>query len=262
MIPPLNTVEIKSAASNLFSSADTGPNTDANPMLKRLFRSGMDFLLHVFNLSWYLHSFPSIWKYLSLFPSIKWESLSTLLLPSGLSLSPPASQSFLNDLSRLLFFLEYNFILSPRQAGFRPGPSTLDQILFLSQSISDGFSKPMPESRTILATIDFSKAFGSVWHSALFHKLISASLNLFFLIDALTWFFKITKVALFESVEVFCKDPFLAVYFSLSSSMISLLLCLLPSAVFCLLTVWPFVPTPLSSFVVEATQGALIRLNL
>ena len=75
-------------------------------------------------------------------------------------------------LSRLLFFLESNCILSPRQAGFRPGRSTLDQILYLSQSISDGFNKPRPGYRTILSTIDFSKAFDSVWHPALFHKLI------------------------------------------------------------------------------------------
>ena len=79
-------------------------------------------------------------------------------------------------LSRLLFFLESNSILSPHQAGFRPGGSTLDQILYLSQFISDGFNKPWPGSRTILSTIDFSKAFDSVWHPALFHKLISAGL--------------------------------------------------------------------------------------
>ena len=79
-------------------------------------------------------------------------------------------------LSRLLFFLESNSILSPHQARFRPGRSTLDQILFLSQSISDGFNKPRPGSQTILSTIDFSKAFNSVWYPALFHKLISAGL--------------------------------------------------------------------------------------
>ena len=80
----------------------------------------------------------------------------------------------------LLFFLESNFILSPRQAGFRPGQSTLDEILYLSQSISDGFNKPRPGSRTILSTIDFSKAFDSVLHPTLFHKLISAGLPLCF----------------------------------------------------------------------------------
>ena len=80
-------------------------------------------------------------------------------------------------LSRLFFFLEPNSILSPGQAGFRPGRSTLDQILYLSQSISDGFNKPRPGSRTILSNIDFSKAFDSVWHPAFFHKLISAGLH-------------------------------------------------------------------------------------
>ena len=58
------------------------------------------------------------------------------------------------------------------------------------------------------------------------------------------WFMKITKVIAFESVEVFCKDPFLAVFFSLSSSMIFRLLCLLPSAALFMLTIWPFGPPP------------------
>ena len=67
-------------------------------------------------------------------------------------------------------------------------------------------------------------------------------LNLFFLIGALAWFIKITKATLFESVEVFRKDPFLALYFSLSSTIIFRLLCLLPSAAFFTLTIWPFGP--------------------
>ena len=69
---------------------------------------------------------------------------------------------------RIPFFLESNSILSNRQASFRPGRSTLDQILFLSQLILDGFNKPRPGSQTILATIDFSKAYDSVWHPAFF----------------------------------------------------------------------------------------------
>ena len=69
-------------------------------------------------------------------------------------------------------------------------------------------------------------------------------LNLSFLIGALVWFFKITKVAPFEFVEVFRKDPFLAVLFSLSSLMIFLFLCLLPSAALFTLTILPFRPPP------------------
>ena len=116
-------------------------------------------------------------RHLLLFPSTRWESLSTLLLLSGLSLSPHAYQSFWNaSFYPVYSSLESNSILSSRQAGFRPGRSTLDQILYLSQFILDGFNKPRPGSRTILSTIDFSKAFDSVWHPALFHELISACL--------------------------------------------------------------------------------------
>ena len=93
---PFSSAEYLAAASNLTSSTAIGPDKVANPMLKHLPRSDMDFLLHIFNLSWSLHSFPSILKTSSIIPYTRWESLSTLLLPSGLSLSPSASQSFLN----------------------------------------------------------------------------------------------------------------------------------------------------------------------
>ena len=175
---PFSLAEFLAAASNLFSSTATGPEKVAYPMLKHLPRSGMDFLLHIFNLSWSLHSFPSIWKTSSIIPIHKVGKP----LDSPASFRPIFLTSCVSKLFEriilfgLLFFLESNSILSPRQTGFRPGQSTLDQILFLSQSISDGFNKPRPGSQTILSTIDFSKAFDSVWHRASFHKLISAGL--------------------------------------------------------------------------------------
>ena len=55
------------------------------------------------------------------------------------------------------------------------------------------------------------------------------------------------KVVPFESVEVFCKDPFLVLYFFLLSSMIFLLFCLLPSAALFMLTIWLFGPPPIRS---------------
>ena len=164
--------EFLAAASNLTPSTATGPDKVAYPMLKHLPRSGMDFLLHIFNLSWSSHSFPSIWKTSSIIPIHKMGKP----LDSPASLQPISLTSCISKLferiilSRLLFFLESNSILSPRQVGFCPGRSTLDQILYLSQSISDGFNKPRLGSRTILSTIDFSKAFHSVWHPALFDR--------------------------------------------------------------------------------------------
>ena len=170
--------EFLAAASNLSPSTATGPDKVAYPMLKHLPRSGMDFRLYIFNLSWSSHSFLSIWNTSSIIPIHKMgKPLNSPASFRPISLTSCVSKLFERIiLSRLLFFLESNSILSLRQAGFRPGRSTLDQIVYLSQSISDGFIKPRLGSWTILSTIDFSKAFDSVWHPALFHKLVSAGL--------------------------------------------------------------------------------------
>ena len=176
---PFSPAEFLAAASNLSSSTASGPDKVAYPMLKHLPRFGMDILLHIFNLSWSSHSFPSIWKTSSIISMHKMgKPLDSPASFRPISLTSCVSKLFERIiLSCFLFFLESNSILSLRQAGFRPGWSTLYQILYLSQSISDGSNKPRPGSRTILSTIDFPKAFDSVWHPALFHKLISAGLS-------------------------------------------------------------------------------------
>ena len=142
-------------------------------------------------------------------------------------------------LSSLLSEVQFHSV--SHQIGFRPGRSNPDHILYVSQSLSDGFNKSEPGSMTIRAAIDFSKAFDSVWHSAFFHKLISVGLSLLallvglnvsFLIDALGWLFKIIKFVRFKPVEVFREDPFLVLYFFLFLSIIFLLLCLLPQHFF------------------------------
>ena len=264
---PFSPAEFLAAASNLSSSTATGPDKVAYPMLNHLPRSDMDFLLHIFNLSWSSHSFPSIW-----FPYIRWESLSTLLLPSGLSLSPPAYQSCLNALFYPVYSSVWNLIpfFLLRQAGFSHGRSTLDQILYLSQSISDGFNKPRPGSRTILSTIDFSKAFDSVWHPALYHKLISAGLPPCFARWTQSFLSDRRACVVYQNHKSRCfrvrrgvpQGSVLGpVLFSL---FINDLPASLPSSVNCSLyaddlAIWstsPSVPTA-----VEATQGALFRLK-
>ena len=87
-------------------------------------------------------------------------------------------------------------------------------------------------------------------------------LNLSFLTGALVWFIKITKVVLFDSVEVFRKNPFFALYFF--SRFINDLPVSLPSSVRCSLyaddlAIWS--SSPSAPTAVEATQGALFRLE-
>ena len=269
---PFSLAENLVAASNLSSSTATGPDKVAYPMLTHLPRSGMDFLLHIFNLFWSLHSFPSIWKTSSIIPIHKMRKP----LDSSASLRPISLTSCVSKmferimLSRLLFFLESNFILSLRQAGFCPGQSTLDKVLYLSQSISDGFNKPRPGSRTILSAIDFSKAFDSVWHPALFHKLISAGLPSCFARWTQSFFSDRRACVIFQnhksrSFRVRRDVPQGSVLGPVLFSLFIINLpASLPSSVRCFLyadnlAIWsssPSVPTA-----VEATQGALFQLE-
>ena len=105
---PFSPAKFLASASNLSSSTATGPDKVAYPMLKHLPRSGIDFLLHIFNLSWFSHSFLSIWKTSSIiFIHIMGKPLD-LLLPSfrPMSLTSCVSKLFERiTLSCLLFFL-------------------------------------------------------------------------------------------------------------------------------------------------------------
>ena len=108
---PFSPAEFLATASNLISSTATGPDKVAYPMLKHLPRSGMDFLLHIFIFPGLHIPFLPSGRHLILFPSTRWESLSTLLLFSGLSLLSPAYQSCLNASFYLVYSCFWNLIL-------------------------------------------------------------------------------------------------------------------------------------------------------
>ena len=153
-------------------------------------------------------------------------------------------------LFRLHFFLESNSILFPaRSVSALDGLLSIKFCIILSPSRM-GLTNPGRDlgrscllliSRKLLTLSGIPPFSTNSFQLASLLALL-VRLNLSFLIGALAWFIKITKVVPFESVEVFRKDPFLALYFSLSSSMIFLFLCLLPSAVLFTLTIWSFGP--------------------
>ena len=125
---PFSPAEFLAAITNLFPITATGLEKVAYPMLKRFPRSRMDFLQHIFNLSWSLHFFLAIWKTSSIIPIHKMKK--PLDYPSflrAISLISCVSKVFERIiLSRLLFFLESNSIFSPSQGGLSPAQSPLD----------------------------------------------------------------------------------------------------------------------------------------
>ena len=223
-------------------------------MLKHLPRSGMDFLFHIFNLFRSSHSFPSIWKTSFIIPIHRMEKpLDSPAFFRPISLTSCVSKLFERIiLSRLLFFQNLiPFSLPARPVSALDGLHLIKFCAFLSP-FRMGLTNPGRALRRFsllsisleLLTLSSIPPFSTNSFRLASVLALLVGLNLSILIGALEWFCKATKAALFESVEVFRKDPFLALYFSLSSLMIFLLLCLLPSAALFTLTIWPFGPPP------------------
>ena len=60
--------------------------------------------------------------------------------------------------------------ISAQQSGFRPGDSTINQLLSITHKLYTGFEEePSRETRAVF--LDFFKAFYEVWLEGLLHKL-------------------------------------------------------------------------------------------
>jgi len=154
---PFTTKELTTAISKLSTSTASGPDLIAYLLLIHL-------LLQLSNIFSPSSTGPGFHT-----PFLHAGNLPPLFPYTNTAISKLFERLVLN---RLCYYLESKNLISPTQAGFRPGRSTTDQVLLLTQNIWDGFQKKKPPDRTVLATIDFSKAFDSVWHSALFYKLL------------------------------------------------------------------------------------------
>ena len=65
-------------------------------------------------------------------------------------------------------FLNVNKVISKNQSGFRPGDSTIYQLISITSNIFDSFEK-YDETRALF--LDISIAFDKVWHDGLIFKL-------------------------------------------------------------------------------------------
>ena len=71
------------------------------------------------------------------------------------------------------FLLDINF-LNPLQSGFRPGDSTVNQLVYLVHKINEAFECGK-EVRMVY--LDISKAFDRVWHKGLLYNLESIGIR-------------------------------------------------------------------------------------
>jgi hypothetical protein len=77
--------------------------------------------------------------------------------------------------NELLNFFDNNNLINIEQFGFRRSCSTVHQIKRIINHIRDGFNKKIS---TGLILMDVEKAFDSVWHNGLLHKLRNAGIGI------------------------------------------------------------------------------------
>ena len=121
--------------------------------------------------------FPDMWKKANVLPIHKKESRQLKKNYRPISLLPICGKIF----EKIIFDAIYdhlckNQLLTPKQSGFRPGDSTVNQLIAVTHQIHTAFEEfPSRETRAVF--LDISKAFDKVWHEGLLFKLKSSGIS-------------------------------------------------------------------------------------
>ena len=121
--------------------------------------------------------FPEIWKKANVLPIHTKENRQIKNNYRPISSLPICGKIF----EKLIFDCVYehltdNQLITPNQSGFRLGNSTINQLLYIPESIYTAFEEyPSCETRALF--LDISKSFYKVWHKGLIFKLNSNSIS-------------------------------------------------------------------------------------
>ena len=174
-----NLSELKAAIDSMKAKGAPGSDNISPRFLKALGSIALRYLLGIINESWSYGRCPASWREAVIVPLLKKgkpaskvDSFSPVSLTSCIAKTMERMVA-----SRLSYLAESNGWWSEDQAGFRRMRSCEDQVLRLSQSISDAF-QDRPASRTVMALLDFSKAYDTVWRERLLEILLDKGVPL------------------------------------------------------------------------------------
>ena len=119
--------------------------------------------------------YPRLWKKAIIVPAHKKNSRQILKNYRPISLLPICGKIF----EKIIFDEIYEHLtatklLSEKQSGFRPGDSTINQLLSITHEIYNAFEHHH-DTRAVF--LDISKAFDKVWHEGLLLKLRSNGIS-------------------------------------------------------------------------------------
>ena len=114
-------------------------------------------------------AFPSLWKKANVQPVHKKNSRQDKTNYRPISLLPICGKIFEKVIFDTLYpYLHFHKLLTKNQSGFKPGDSTINQLLNITDEIYRAFES-YDETRAVF--LDMSKAFDKVWHEGLIFKL-------------------------------------------------------------------------------------------
>ena len=164
--PDVTMAELKAAIAKMKARGAPGPDNISPALLKHLGPGALCFLLSIFNESLRNSEIPQVWRNATIVPLLKAGKLPSQLASfRPISLTSCVMKLLERVISDRLFDLaERNNWFSGLQAGFRRSRGVEDQILRMSQRISDGFHL---REKSIMVLLDFSKAYDTIWRQRL-----------------------------------------------------------------------------------------------
>ena len=170
--------ELTNAITSMKAKGAPGKDMVHPRFLKALGPTTLNYLLDMFNESWHVGYCPSSWREAVMVSILKkGKPASSIDSFRPISLTSCIAKTFERMIAtRLSFLAESKGWWCNEQAGFRAMRSCEDQTLRLSQSISDGFLA-RPAKRTVLALLDFRKAYDKIWRDKLIEIMIKAGVS-------------------------------------------------------------------------------------
>ena len=166
---------VSSVISKLNSKKAHGHDGISIAMLKLCPKEVAKPLCLIFNKCLDTGCFPSEWKLANVQPVHKKNSRQEKTNYRPISLLPICGKIFEKIIFNSLYaHLTTNNLLSENQSGFRPGDSTVNQLLAITTEIYKAF-ETLNETRAVF--LDISKAFDKVWHEGLLFKLEQNGIN-------------------------------------------------------------------------------------
>ena len=171
---PFSNSQTKHIVINLKNSQAAGPDQISNYHLKHLGPQGIQALTRIANYSYNYSKIPELWKR---------GKIVTQLKPNKDATNPASHRpiTLLCTAAKVIERLMHNLInphitLSTTQHGFRPMHSTNTLLTQLTQDVTDGFNERAPHERTVLVTLDISRAFDGIPRYGLINKILSTTM--------------------------------------------------------------------------------------